>query len=189
MARKNTADIHSDSDKKAAGTVKKGSAKSFTVSVDPIASSTAGKAAKSKKTSSADASTKKNSKGASPKISDDPFSAIIQVDEATKNLMNDIQKGITCDITAPVNLMSAKLNKLSDDVEEAVRAAKNASIDAGLAKESAVSADNKADDIQTVIMKLISDVKTLAGEQKEIKQLLTDNNAKLDAVLAKLNLK
>ncbi len=115
------------------------------------------------------------------------FSAVIQVDEATKGLMEDIQRGITSEITLPSQQISGKIDELTAAIESIGRNSKNAAEDANEAKKEARSILNKADDLDSQITMLKAELTALGNEQKEIRTLLNGNMEKLDSLIDMVN--
>lgn len=102
---------------------------------------------------------------------------ILQVDEATRGIMEEIKAGITDGLSS--GNQTESLKQIIDAISELDLNVSGCISTAGEAKKSASEAAENADEVKAYVMKIAKDVKKLSDEQKQIK-------VKLDEILTLL---
>ncbi len=106
-------------------------------------------------------------------------SVIVQVDEATKGIMESITAGLTSEISEPLLEIRSDINNISDEIGILTKMTSAASAQA---KKQSTDIAEKTDDILYEVNQLSKSIATLRKEQKALKDSVAGIEKKLDII-------
>ena len=107
-------------------------------------------------------------------------SIIVQVDEATKGIMESITEGITSEISEPLLKLTSLVNGISDSTDDLLKQMRASNSASAQIKSQSAEIAEKSNDIAYKVTQLSESVTTIRDEQKALIDIVSGIDKKLN---------